>query len=282
MSQESRLFIEGGVPLQGEVTSSGAKNAALPILAASILVKGQYYIENVPPLMDVSIMLKMLNALGVRAEFCYPNRIRIWNDRKIRHIAPYELVTSMRASFFVSGPILARTGYAKVPLPGGCAIGTRPLDIHLKGFKSMGVDISIEHGFVQMMTDALKGERIYLDFPSVGATENIMMASTLADGITTIENAAQEPEIVDLANFLIQSGAKISGAGTSTIVIEGVCELQGSDYSIIPDRIEVGTLMLASGITNGDVFIKDAVPDHIEPLIRKLQDCGVSVLVRDG
>ena len=232
MLNESRLFIKGGVPLHGTVASSGAKNAALPILAASILAKGHYVIGNVPPLMDVTIMLKMLNALGVRAELSQGNRVKLWNDRKIRHIAPYELVTAMRASFFVAGPILARTGFAKVPLPGGCAIGTRPLDIHLKGFKAMGVDVSIEHGFVQMMTNHLKGNRIYLDFPSVGATENIMMAATLADGTTIIENAAQEPEIVDLADFLNTAGSNVVGAGSSTIQIEGKSELRGQDFQL--------------------------------------------------
>lgn len=282
MSTQSRLFINGGIPLQGEVSSSGAKNSALPILAASILAKGHYCIENIPPLVDVSIMLKMLNSLGVRAEFSGTNKVKIWNDRKIRHIAPYELVTAMRASFFVAGPILARTGYAKVPLPGGCAIGNRPLDIHLKGFKAMGVNVSIEHGFVQMITDHLKGNRIYLDFPSVGATENIMMAATLADGETIIENAAQEPEIVDLADFLNSAGADIVGMGTSTIRIRGVSELKGTDYQVIPDRVEVGTLMIASAITSGDVTIRNAIPDHIEPLIRKLEECGASIKILDG
>ncbi len=280
MLNDSRLFIKGGVPLHGTISASGAKNAALPILAASILVKGHYIISNVPPLMDVTIMLKMLNALGVRAELSQGNQVKLWNDRKIRHIAPYELVTAMRASFFVAGPILARTGFAKVPLPGGCAIGTRPLDIHLKGFKSMGVDVSIEHGFVQMMTDQLKGSRIYLDFPSVGATENIMMAATLAEGTTLIENAAQEPEIVDLANFLIKSGSTITGAGSSTIQIEGKKELIGTDFSIISDRVEVGTLMIAAAITQGDVFIEGAYPDHIEPLIRKLKEAGAEIEIK--
>jgi UDP-N-acetylglucosamine 1-carboxyvinyltransferase len=277
MLNESRLFIEGGIPLEGTVVSSGAKNAALPILAACILTKGHFTLKNIPPLVDVSIMLKMLNALGVRAEFSHPNNVKIWNDRKIRHIAPYELVTSMRASFFVAGPILARTGYAKVPLPGGCAIGSRPLDIHLKGFKAMGCDVSIEHGFVQMITKQLKGNRIYLDFPSVGATENIMMAATLAEGETIIENAAQEPEIVDVAQFLNKAGANISGAGTSTIVIQGGGELQGKDYSVMPDRIEVATLMIAAAVTKGDVTVQGVVPDHIEPLIRKLKEAGAEV-----
>ena len=282
MSSKSRLFITGGARLNGRVKASGAKNAALPILAASILVKGNYIIKNVPPLKDVRTMLKMLNALGVRAELIQGNEVLIVNDRKIRHIAPYELVTAMRASFFVAGPILARTGFAKVPMPGGCAIGTRPIDIHLKGFKCMGVDVSIEHGFVQMLTQHLTGARIYLDFPSVGATENIMMAATLASGSTIIENAAQEPEIIDLANFLINSGASITGAGTSAITINGQSELRGQDYNIIPDRVEVGTLMIASAITKGDVFIEGACADHIEPLIRKLKEAGASIDVHSN
>jgi UDP-N-acetylglucosamine 1-carboxyvinyltransferase len=279
MLTETRLFIQGGTPLHGTIQADGAKNAALPILAACILVKGHYTLKNVPPLMDVTIMLKMLNALGLHVESSGDHQINIWNKRKIRHIAPYELVTAMRASFFVAGPILARTGFAKVPLPGGCAIGTRPLDIHLNGFKAMGVDVTIEHGFVQMATDALAGNRIYLDFPSVGATENIMMAATLANGTTLIENAAQEPEITDLANFLNHAGARIEGAGTSKITIHGVPELVGNDYSVMPDRVEVGTLMIAAAVTQGDVFIQDAMPDHIEPLIRKLQESGVGVSV---
>lgn len=277
MTYDTKLRIQGGVQLTGTVNASGAKNAALPILAACILAKGSYCIENIPPLLDTSIMVKMLNTLGLRADALSGDKVKIINDRKVRHIAPYELVTAMRASFFVAGPILARTGYAKVPLPGGCAIGTRPLDIHLKGFEQMGVSVTIEHGFVQMMVDQLNGSRIYLDFPSVGATENIMMAATLANGITMIENAAQEPEIVDLANFLNQCGAIISGHGTSIITIEGVRELTGSNYAIIPDRVEVGTLMIAAAMTHGDVQINHAVADHIEPLIRKLNDAGACI-----
>jgi UDP-N-acetylglucosamine 1-carboxyvinyltransferase len=279
MPTRSRLFIKGGTPLVGTVPASGAKNAALPILAASILAKGHYTISNVPPLMDVVIMLKMLNALGVSASLNQDNQVSITNNKKIRHIAPYELVTAMRASFFVAGPILARTGFAKVPLPGGCAIGTRPLDIHLKGFKSMGVDVSIEHGFVQMVTNQLTGNRIYLDFPSVGATENIMMAATLANGTTIIENAAQEPEIIDLAQFLNRAGAQITGAGTSNISIVGQSELKGANYAIIADRVEVGTLMIAAAVTKGDVFINGANPDYIEPLIRKLKEAGADITI---
>ncbi len=277
MENNQRLVVEGGYPLLGTTRVSGAKNAALPILAACILTTGDFRIANIPPLMDIKVMIKMLNALGVRAEYLANDQVVIRNNRKIRHIAPYELVTAMRASFFVAGPILARTGFAKVPLPGGCAIGIRPLDIHINGFKAMGVDINIEHGFVQMTAKSLRGARIYLDFPSVGATENIMMAATLADGTTIIENAAQEPEIDDLANFLIQAGACIEGAGSSTITIQGVSRLVGRDYAVIPDRVEVGTLMIAAAVTRGDVCIKGAVPDHIEPIIRKLKDAGVGV-----
>ncbi len=275
--KESRLIITGGTPLNGSVNVSGAKNAALPILAACILTKGHFKLDNIPMVSDIFIMLKMLNALGVRAEVSGEDSVKIWNNQKIRHIAPYELVTSMRASFFVAGPILARTGYAKVPLPGGCAIGTRPLDIHLNGFKAMGVNVSIEHGFVQMMTDHLKGNDIYLDFPSVGATENIMMAATLADGTTTIGNAAQEPEIIDLADFLNRSGASIEGAGTSTIKIKGTSELLGQNHTVLPDRIEIGTLMIAAAITQGDITINNIHHHYSDNVIKKLEQTGTSI-----
>lgn len=273
----NRLSIIGGQPLVGTVRAEGAKNAALPILAACILTKGQYVIHNIPPLTDVITMVKMLNTLGLHVELGPDHQIKVWNERKIRHIAPYELVTAMRASFFVAGPILARTGFAKVPLPGGCAIGLRPLSIHLNGFRAMGVDVHIEHGFVQMVTDQLRGAVIPLDFPSVGATENIMMAATLADGITRIENAAKEPEVMDLAAFLVGCGAMIHGVGTDTITIQGVSTLNGCDYTVIPDRIEVGTLMLAAGITGGDVTIEGVVLDHIASLIHALQAANIEV-----
>ncbi|MEK7298396.1 MAG: UDP-N-acetylglucosamine 1-carboxyvinyltransferase, partial [Candidatus Margulisiibacteriota bacterium] len=214
-----KLIVNGHIPLHGQVSASGAKNAALPILAGVILAEGETELTNVPRLADIVTMTSMLNALGLRAELHAGNRMKIWNTRKVRHLAPYDLVTSMRASFFVAGPILARTGFAKVPLPGGCAIGTRPVDIHLKGFQALGAAISIEHGFVELKAKKLVGTRIRLDFPSVGATENIMMAGTLAEGTTIINNAAQEPEIVDLGNFLISAGATIEGLGTPEITI---------------------------------------------------------------
>jgi UDP-N-acetylglucosamine 1-carboxyvinyltransferase len=276
-----RLVVEGGFPLNGVVASSGSKNAGLPILAACILADGDYTIGNIPNLADIQTMIRMLKALGIRAEYHEPNRVKISNKGTVKNIAPYELVTAMRASFFVAGPILARTGLAKVPLPGGCAIGSRPLDLHFKGFKAMGASVNIEHGFVQLRANELKGARIYLDFPSVGATENILMAGVLAKGETIIENVAQEPEIVDLGEFLIRCGAKIQGLGTSTITIQGVERLVGADYSIIPDRVEVGTLLIAGALTGGDVTVKPAIADHSEPLIRKLIEVGATVEVGD-
>ncbi len=274
----SKLIIEGGQTLIGEVTSSGAKNAALPILAATVLLEGESELRNVPKLMDIVTMVRMLNALGVRTEFGPNNTVRIWNNKKIRHIAPYELVTAMRASFFVAGPLLAKTGLAKVPLPGGCAIGSRPIDLHLKGFKALGAEVFVEHGFVELKAKRLVGTHIYLDFPSVGATENIMMAACLAEGTTVIENAALEPEITDLGHFLIKAGAKIEGLDTPNITIHGVEKLHGIQYDVIPDRVEIGTLMIAGAITGGDVTVHNVVIPHLEPLIRKLKECGADIV----
>ncbi len=274
----SKLVIEGGASLNGTVTASGSKNSALPLLAASILVEGHSVLHNVPYLMDVITMLKMLKALGVRAEFHKPNTVKIWNEKTIRPMAPYDLVTAMRASFFVAGPILARTGFAKVPLPGGCAIGSRPVNIHLKGFEALGVSIQIQHGFVEMKSPKLKGAKVYMDFPSVGATENVMMAASLAEGETIIENAAREPEISDLARFLNQAGAKVEGAGTSEIRIEGQKKLTGIEYGVIPDRIEVGTLMIAAAMTNGNITVRKVELTHLEPLIMKLKESGIEVI----
>lgn len=274
---KSKLTIEGGRALSGTVRSSGAKNAALPILAGCILLDGEIELDNVPHLMDVVTMVRMLNSLGLRAEMRDDNRVRIWNTKKVRHIAPYDLVTAMRASFFVAGPILAKTGLAKVPMPGGCAIGTRPIDIHLKGFKALGAEINIQHGFVELKSKKLKGANIRLDFPSVGATENLIMAASLAEGITVIDNAAHEPEIVDLAEFLIKAGAKISGVGTSTITIEGCDRLEGVSYTVIPDRVEIGTLMIAAAITQGDITIENAIPRHNEAVIEKMREAGLEI-----
>ncbi len=277
-----RLHIRGGIPLCGKVSASGSKNAALPILAAAIMLEGESHITNIPYLNDVSVMIKMLNSLGIRAEYHASNSVRIWNNRKVRHIAPYELVTAMRASFFVAGPVLARTGYAKVPMPGGCSIGTRPIDIHLKWFRALGASISIEHGFVELKTKKLVGAEIFLDFPSVGATENIMMAACLAEGKTIINNAAHEPEIVDLALCLVNAGGRIKGAGTSSIVIEGVSSLKGVQHAVIPDRVEAGTLLISGAITKGDVTVENVNTSHLDALIRKLKECQLNVIVSEN
>jgi UDP-N-acetylglucosamine 1-carboxyvinyltransferase len=274
-----KAIITGGKRLEGTVRVSGSKNAALPILAATVLLRGDSVIGNIPYLNDVITMLRVLRALGLRAEYHEPNTVKLWTDNTIKHVAPYELVTKMRASFFIIGPILARMGLAKVPLPGGCAIGSRPVDLHLKGLKALGAKVEMEHGFVIVKANKLKGDKVYLDFPSVGATESIMMAATLAEGDTIIENAAQEPEIVDLANFLNRAGARISGAGSEKIFISGVSRLKGVEYNIIPDRIEAGTFMVASAITRGDLRIRGVVPEHIEAVTTKLQEGGVDVQV---
>jgi UDP-N-acetylglucosamine 1-carboxyvinyltransferase len=274
-----KALITGGKRLHGKVTISGSKNAALPIMAATILLQGETTITNVPNLLDITTMIRVLRALGLRAEYFEPNTVKIYTNGSIKHVAPYELVTKMRASFFVIGPILARMGLAKVPLPGGCAIGSRPVDIHLKGLEALGATVSMEHGFVIVKANKLKGAKVYLNFPSVGATETIMMAATLSEGDTTIENAAQEPEIEDLANFLIRCGAKISGAGTETIKITGVSKLKGAEYKVMPDRIETCTLMVAGAITKGDIQLDGIVEKHVEPMIRKLQEIGADITV---
>ncbi len=273
----SKLTIHGGIPLVGEVITSGAKNAALPLLAATILLEGETTLTNVPHLMDVITMVRMLKSLGLNAEYRYPNTVKVSNTKKVRHVAPYELVTAMRASFFVAGPLLAKTGLAKVPLPGGCSIGSRPIDIHLKGFKQLGATYSIEHGFVDLRAKKLIGSHVYLDFPSVGATENMMMAACFAEGTTLIENAAQEPEIVDLGQMLNKAGAKITGHGTSTITIHGVSNLVGVTHDVIPDRVEAGTFMIAGAITGGNVLVKHVNSIDIEPLIIKLKGAGVVI-----
>ncbi|MDI6730975.1 MAG: UDP-N-acetylglucosamine 1-carboxyvinyltransferase [Candidatus Margulisbacteria bacterium] len=278
-----KIFIKGGNPLNGEVAVSGSKNSALAIIAASILLPGKTTIRSVPNLLDVKTILRVLRALGLRAEYSASqhNTVEIWND-DVKHVAPYELVTKMRASFFVIGPILARKGLAKIPLPGGCAIGSRPVNLHIKGLEALGAKVHIEHGFVIVKAGKLAGGRVCLDFPSVGATETVMMAAALAQGWSIIENAAREPEVVDLANFLNKAGAKIVGAGTEEIKIEGVSKLNPVEYRIIPDRIEAGTYMLAAAITRGKVAVKNVIPDHVESLIRKLEEAGVSLKVEEN
>ncbi|MDD4178762.1 MAG: UDP-N-acetylglucosamine 1-carboxyvinyltransferase [Candidatus Margulisbacteria bacterium] len=273
-----KFLIKGNRALKGEIQISGAKNAALPILAAAIMLPGRSVIRNVPNLLDVTTIIRVLRALGLKAEYSQskPNTVNVWNYQ-VKHVAPYELVTKMRASFFVIGPILAVKGLAKIPLPGGCAIGSRPVDIHIKGLEALGAKVELEHGFVIAKADKLRGGKIYFDFPSVGATESVIMAAALADGETVIENAAREPEIIDLANFLNKAGAKIEGAGKEIIHIQGVNSLAPVDHAIIPDRIEAGTMMMAAAITRGDMKIGGIVPEHIEATVRKLQESGIYV-----
>lgn len=275
-----KMIIRGGKRLEGTVKVEGAKNAVLPILAASILAsKGQSKLSNVPILSDVFTINEVLHHLNLTVDFNETNKeITLDASGELNFEAPFEYVSKMRASIVVMGPLLARLGHAKVALPGGCAIGTRPIDLHLKGFEAMGARVHIENGYIEAFADTLKGAHIYLDFPSVGATQNIMMAATLAEGITTIENVAREPEIVDLANFLNRMGAKVFGAGTETIRIEGVETLVGTDHSIIPDRIEAGTFMVAAATTKGNIFIEDAVSEHNKPLISKLTEMGVQFI----
>ncbi|MBR3034331.1 MAG: UDP-N-acetylglucosamine 1-carboxyvinyltransferase, partial [Firmicutes bacterium] len=263
----AKYIVEQSGPLRGEVTISGSKNAVLPILAATLLSDGVCEINDVPHLLDVDVMCEILRSLGSNVtEDWKTHTITVApGDHTISDV-PHELVKKMRASIFVMGPLLAKTGSANIALPGGCSIGNRPIDLHNKGLRLLGAKILTGDGVVEAsIPDGLQGALVYLDFPSVGATENIMMAATLAKGTTTIENAAEEPEIVDLANFLNKMGAKIKGAGTDTIRIEGVDSLHGTRHAVIPDRIETGTFMIAAAITRGDVLIKNSVPDHVRP-----------------
>lgn len=274
-----KLIVKGGNRLVGAVKTSGAKNAVLPIIAASILGTTPSHLDEVPMLEDVHTISEVLKCLGLAVE-CSPekNVLDIDSTEITSYEAPYELVRTMRASFLVMGPLLARIGKARISMPGGCAIGARPIDIHLKGFEALGVKIEQGHGYIEASaSEGLKGTSIYFDFPSVGATENIMMAASLAEGTTILENAAEEPEIVDLANYLNKMGAKIRGAGTDTIRIEGVDKLHGADYTIIPDRIEAGTYMIAAAMTGGDVVVENVLPEHQKPLIAKLREAGAVV-----
>lgn len=274
-----KLIVKGGNRLVGAVKTSGAKNAVLPIIAASILGTTPSHLDEVPMLEDVHTISEVLKCLGLAVE-CSPekNVLDIDSTEITSYEAPYELVRTMRASFLVMGPLLARIGKARISMPGGCAIGARPIDIHLKGFEALGVKIEQGHGYIEASApEGLKGTSIYFDFPSVGATENIMMAASLAEGATILENAAEEPEIVDLANYLNKMGAKIRGAGTDTIRIEGVEKLHGADYTIIPDRIEAGTYMIAAAMTGGDIVVENVLPEHQKPLIAKLREAGAVV-----
>lgn len=279
------IIIDGGkTRLRGEVTIEGAKNAVLPLLAATILAKdGKTTLRNVPILSDVFVMNDVVRGLDIAVDFDQEkHEVVVDATNYIKHEAPYEYVSRMRASIVVLGPILARCGEAVVSMPGGCSIGSRPIDLHLKGLEAMGAQISQSGGDIFAKADKLKGATIYLDFPSVGATQNLMMAATLADGKTVIENAAREPEIVDLALLLNKMGADVKGAGTETLVINGVKRLHGAEHDVVQDRIEAGTFMVAAAMTSGDVLIKDAIWEHNRPLIAKLIEMGVSVTEEDS
>ncbi len=273
----AKILIEGGKPLSGTIKVSGAKNAALPIIAGVILSTKPVKLTNVPALNDVTTISKVLEALGVKVARTSNNCYEFDASGKISEEAPYELVKTMRASFFVMGPLLARLKKARVPLPGGCAIGVRPVNIHLKGFEELGAKVSIESGCAVAIADRLIGTKIHLDFPSVGATENLIMAATLAEGETVIENAAQEPEIVDLAEFLNALGAKIKGAGGPSIIVEGVKELGGGTYSIMPDRIEAGTFAVLGAMAGGPIRVENCNPNHLLALTAKLREMGASI-----
>ncbi|MCH3954332.1 MAG: UDP-N-acetylglucosamine 1-carboxyvinyltransferase [Eubacterium sp.] len=279
----AKFLVQKSDPLHGEVNISGAKNAVLPLMAAAILPEDVCTISDVPELRDVRVMKEILSSLGLRLSEIDKNVLEIDASGLNNYIANYELVRKMRASFLVMGPLLARTGKARVHLPGGCTIGARPIDLHLKGFKALGAEVVLKDNYVETTAPAggLIGNSIYLDFPSVGATENIMMAAVLAKGSTYIINAAEEPEIVDLANFLNKMGARVKGAGTDQIKIEGVEKLHGASHTVIPDRIEAGTYMLAAAITRGEVLVHNVVPDHIRPITAKLRECGVDVEIGD-
>lgn len=281
MNNLPHIVVKKSGPLMGTVRISGSKNAVLPVIAATLLAEDVSVIKGVPDLKDVHVMCEILEYLGAKADF--REGILTVDAREITsHETPYELVSKMRASFLIMGPLLARFKRSKISMPGGCAIGTRPIDLHLKGFRAMGARVEMEHGYVEAHTDLLVGTKIYLDFPSVGATENIMMAAALADGVTTIENAAEEPEIVDLANLINEMGGKVRGAGTKTIKITGVKSLKGAEHTVIPDRIEAGTYMVAAAITRGNLILENVITDHLRPVIAKLIEIGCTVEEGEG
>ena len=279
----AKFLVQKSGPLNGEVVISGAKNAVLPLMAATILSEEECVISDVPQLKDVDVMKEILLSIGGKIKSAEEGVLSIDMGNIEKWEADYDLVSRMRASFLVMGSLLGRCGRAKVYMPGGCTIGARPIDLHLKGFEALGAEIIVKDNFIEAIAPegGLRGESIYLDFPSVGATENIMAAAVLAEGITYIENAAEEPEIVDLANFLNKMGARIKGAGTDTIKIEGVERVHGASHTVIPDRIEAGTYMLAAAITRGTLLIKNMVPDHVKPITAKLRESGVTVELAD-
>ncbi|MBS3939264.1 MAG: UDP-N-acetylglucosamine 1-carboxyvinyltransferase [Peptococcaceae bacterium] len=273
------MLVRGGMPLIGKIAVSGAKNAVLPLLAASLMATdGKTRLESVPELNDVTTMLEVIRHLGGHINYI-DDEIEIDCQNLNGNDAPYNLISQMRASVLIMGPLLGRLGKAKVSLPGGCAIGTRPIDLHLKGFGLLGADIVVGHGFVEATAERLIGNTIYLDYPSVGATENIMMAACFADGVSIIQNAAEEPEIVDLACFINCMGGRVDGAGTDTIVITGRSAFRAPYYRVIPDRIEAGTYMMAAAITAGDLVVENVIPEHVVSVIAKLREIGVAIEV---
>ena len=278
MSKEEILVVKENGPLKGEVYISGAKNSALPILAASLLATEEVILDEVPKLKDIEVMVEILRSLNAKVEYISETSLRIDSSKVDKYETPFDLMDKMRASFIVMGPLLSRFGHAITKAPGGCNIGKRPIDLHLKGFEALGAETIMSHEEISSKTkNGLKGDIIYLDFPSVGATENIMMAATMAEGETVIENAAKEPEIVDLASFLSKMGASIIGAGTSNITIKGIEKLRGTRHTIVPDRIEAATYMLAAAITGGDILVKNVLGSHIRPIIAKLIEMGAQV-----
>lgn len=280
MGKKDKFIIKKSDRLHGTVEVSGSKNAAIPILAASLLCEGKSSFHNVPNLTDITVMCEILTCLGANVEKSGSNSLTVDAQHLDHNVAPYDLTSKMRGSFLVMGPLLARMKKVRLSLPGGCPIGSRPVDLHLKGFDALGADITKGFGFAEVSCKKLTGNKIYLDFPSVGATENILMAAVAAEGVTTIENAAAEPEIADLAAFLTSMGAKISGAGTDSITVRGVDSFRPVEHTIMPDRIEAGSFMIASAITGGDVTINSVVPEHIKPLTAKLCEVGAEIKIQ--
>jgi len=273
----NKLLINGGARLEGEIRISGAKNAVLPILAATLLADSPATIENVPHLHDVTTTVELLGCMGVMVSIDEKLSVEVDSSTIENYTAPYHLVKTMRSSILVLGPLLARFGEAEVSLPGGCAIGSRPVDMHIKGLQDMGADIEVSNGYIHARADRLKGTRLVMDIVTVTGTENLMMAATLAEGTTVIENAAREPEVIDLANFLNAMGAKVSGAGTDTITIEGVEKLHGTRYRVLPDRIETGTFLVAAAITGGRIKVKDTDPRLLDAVLDKLREAGAKI-----
>ncbi len=272
-----KLIIRGGTPLRGDVTVNAAKNATLPIIAASLLAEGPTVLADTPKLQDVTTVCSVIEGLGAEVTHGPNGDLTIEADRIRSHEAPFQPARQIRASFLVMGPLLARLGRAKMALPGGCAIGTRPIDLHIRGFAALGAQVALVHGYVEARAARLVGNRVYLDYPSVGATENVMMAAALADGTTIIENAAEEPEVADLAHFINAMGGKITGIGTRVLVIQGVKRLKGVSYRVVSDRIEAGTLMVAAAITGGDITVRKVKPAYLKAVVAKLREAGVQI-----